>query len=200
MTRIKIQDIQDGSEYKKLSTPGGFLSVPEHTGLVLCADGVQFFKSAKHSIWPILLTVTSLPPNIRMNAENLILAGIWQGPCKPSMSTILSPVLDKISQLKTTGIPVETPRGSRTVKACLLVGVFDLPAKAMATNITQYNGYYSCTNCLDKGEHISRRHIFNPQEAHTPRTESHVQRCARRAEASGNAEFGVKGKSILSAI
>ena len=85
------------------------------------------------------------------------------------------------------------------MKACLLLGVFDLPAKAMATNITQYNGFYSCTNCLDKGEHISRRHIFSPREQHTPRTESHVKRCVRRAEASGNAEFGIKGKSILSA-
>ena len=61
-------------EYENLSTPGGFLSVPEHTGLILCADGVQLFKSAKHSIWPILLAVTSLPPSIRMDAENFILA------------------------------------------------------------------------------------------------------------------------------
>ena len=141
----KLQDIQDGEAYKELSKPGGFLAVPEHTGLIMCSDGVQLFKSSKQSIWPILLTVTSLPPGIRMNSENIILAGIWQGPIKPPMELILSPVLDKISDIKTTGITVSTPGGLRTVRACLLLAVFDLPAKAMATNITQYNGYYSCT-------------------------------------------------------
>ena len=38
-----IQDIQDGAKYKK---PGEFLSLPEHTGLVLCSDGVPLFKSS----------------------------------------------------------------------------------------------------------------------------------------------------------
>lgn len=35
-----IQDIQDGSNYRKLMKPEEFLSVPEHTGLILCSDGV----------------------------------------------------------------------------------------------------------------------------------------------------------------
>jgi len=67
-----------------------------------------------------------------MNAENLILAGTWQGPIKPPMSLILPPVLEKINHLKANGIVVKTPSGLRKVKACLLVGVFDLPVKAMA--------------------------------------------------------------------
>ncbi len=41
-----IKDIQDGEEYKKLMEPGNFLSVPEHTGLILCSDGVPLFKSS----------------------------------------------------------------------------------------------------------------------------------------------------------
>ena len=69
-----------------------------------------------------------------MNAENLILAGIWQGPIK---SLILPPVLGKINHLKANGIVVQTPSGLRKVKACLVVGVFDFPAKAMATTMTQ---------------------------------------------------------------
>ena len=107
----KIVDIHDGRAYQKLSKPGGFLTVPEHTGLVLCADGVQLFKSSKQTVWPILLAVTNLPPGIRMNAENLILAGIWQGPIKPPMSVVLPPVLEKINHLKANGIVVQTPSG-----------------------------------------------------------------------------------------
>ena len=41
-----VEDIQDGSEYRKLMEPGEFLSVPEHTGLILCSDGVPLFKSS----------------------------------------------------------------------------------------------------------------------------------------------------------
>ena len=194
----RIQDIQDGEAYLKLAEPGGFLAVPEHTGLNLCSDGVQLFNSSKQSIWPILLSVTSLPPGVRMNAENVILAGIWQGPIKPPMRLTLPPVLDKIHHIETHGIPVHTPGGQKTVRACLLVAVFDLPAKAMATNIAQYNGYYSCTYCLDRGQHVSGCHLFYPEEEHEPRTQHHVEDSAREAEASGTTVYGVKGKSMLS--
>lgn len=194
----KIQDVQDGEEYLKLTEPGGFLTVPEHIGLILCSDGVQLFNSAKQSIWPILLSITNLPPGIRMNAENIILAGIWQGPIKPPMNLILTPVLDKIHYIKSNGIPVHTPGGKKTLRACLLLAVFDLPAKAAATNINQYNGYYSCTHCLDKGAHVSRRHLFYPDEEHEPRTKHHLQECAREAERKGSAVYGVKGRSVLS--
>ena len=60
--------------------PGGFLAVPEHTGLILNTDGVPIFKSSKMSLWPIYLSVTSLPHHLRMNSDYLLLAGIWSGP------------------------------------------------------------------------------------------------------------------------
>ena len=41
-----IQDIHDGRRYQKLSGPGKLFSVPERTGLILCADGVPLFKSS----------------------------------------------------------------------------------------------------------------------------------------------------------
>ena len=177
--------------------PGGFLTIPEHTGLILCADGVQLFKSSKQSFWPILLSVTSLPPGIRMNAENIILAGVWQGSVKPPMNTILSPILEKINQLHIHGIPVNTPSGLKIVRACLLLAVFDLPAKALAMNFVQFNGYYSCTYCLDEGKHISHTHIFPPEAEHEPRTMTSILDCAKEAEQSARPVLGVKGSSVL---
>ncbi len=41
-----FQDIHDGERYKRQSGPGKFFSVPEHAGLILCADGVPLFKSS----------------------------------------------------------------------------------------------------------------------------------------------------------
>ena len=62
----RLQDIQDKEMYEELMKPGGFLAVPENTGLILCSDGVDLFKSSQQSLWPILLAVTSLPPGIQM--------------------------------------------------------------------------------------------------------------------------------------
>jgi len=40
------QDIHNGERYKSQSGPGKFFSVPEHTCLNLCTDGVPLFKSS----------------------------------------------------------------------------------------------------------------------------------------------------------
>jgi len=63
--------------------------------------------------------------------------------------------------------------------------------------MTQYNGNYRCTYCLDKGEHVSGRLLFLPEE-HETRTIAHVEECAKEAEESGAPVYGVKGNSMLS--
>ena len=74
-----ISDIQDGALYNELQKPGKFLSYPEHTGLMLNTDGVAVFGSAKHSIWPIYLSLVSLSPHLRMRKDFIMLAGVWFG-------------------------------------------------------------------------------------------------------------------------
>ena len=64
-------------------------------------------------------------------------------------------MLGKITHLKDNGILLDTcTANGQELKACLLSAVFDLQAMAMACNIRQFNGYYSCLHCLNKGEHI----------------------------------------------
>jgi len=130
-----------------------------------------------------------------MNVDYLLLAGIWLGPVKPDMQTILQPVLQKIKSLHTE---IHTPQGVKELKAKLLLGVFDLPAKAAAVNMMQYNGKYGCLYCLDEGVHVSHRRIYLPSERHKPRHMSDVLKCAEEAIQSHSAVFGVKGHSVLS--
>ena len=94
VTPDHLCDIQDGLKYTELAKPGRFLSFPEHTGLILNTDGVAVFNSSKHSLWLVYLSVTSLPPHLLMWKDHLLLAGIWYGPVKPKMDTILNPVLE----------------------------------------------------------------------------------------------------------
>lgn len=141
---------------------------------------------------------TSLPPTIRMNAENMMVGALWLGPCKPPMQTLLPPVLSKIETLQTSGIQFQTSEGIKILKAKLLVGVFDQPAKAMVLNVVQFNGYYGCPYCLDKGVHKSHRHLYLPTEPHVLRFQHDIDQWALEAEEILKPVYGVKGTSQLS--
>ena len=78
------------------------------------------------------------------------------------------------------------------------MAVFDLPARASATNFLQFNGSHSCLYCFDKGVHVAHRQLFLPDEDHRPRSKATIERHGRKAERKGTTVFGVKGKSILS--
>ena len=105
-----IHDIQDGEEYKN----DPFFSVPEHTGLIMNTDGIPVFKSSKSSLWPVLLSVTSLPPALCMNKDYIQLAGVWFGPAKPPPAIILPAVLDELRHLHSVGIDASTPDGKKS--------------------------------------------------------------------------------------
>ena len=194
-----IGDIHDGAVIKALMQPGKFLSIPENTGFLLNTDGVPVFKSSKCTLWPVYLAISSLPPYIRMNSDYILLAGVWSGPIKPDIAQLLAPILANIRQLNSKGIAVQTPDGVKRVRAKLLLGLFDAPAKAVATNMKQYNGKYGCTYCTDEGTKIRRNtRVYLPDAPHNLRTAQQVMRWAQRAEESGSAVYGVKGVSILS--
>lgn len=194
-----ICDILDGCKYQDLQKPGKFLSYPEHTGLILNTDGVAVFKSSKHSIWPIYLSITSLPPHLRMKKDFILLAGLWYGPTKPSMNVILEPVLEEINKLKMLGIDVQTSSGTKTVRAMLLLSVFDLPAKSAAVNMKQFNGKYGCLYCEHPGEALKQGcTIYKPNVPCVLRTHELVCQHAEEAVRIGSAVYGIKGYSVLS--
>ena len=188
--------------------------VPEHAGLIMCCDGVPVFKSSgmltnmslnvfvhfiyivAQTLWPVLMYTISFPPAIRMNAENMMVCALWLGPCKPHM-TILPPVLSKIDKLERDGLKFATQEGDRILKAKLVAGVFDLPAKAMALNIMQFNGYYGCPYCLDKGVHKHKRHLYYPDEPHRIRKQKDIKHWAQQAELTSHPVCGIKGFSVL---
>lgn len=80
------------------------------------------------SIWPVLLSIASLPPKIRMNVDYLLLAGIWLGSVKPDMKLILQPIAKKIESLD---IPLQTSEGTKHLKAKLLLGFLLRPWHSM---------------------------------------------------------------------
>ena len=175
---------------------GGFLSCSDNSGLVLSTDGVPVFKSSKGSLWPVYLMITSIPPHQRMRMDNLIVAALWFGPSKPDMKALLHPILENISSINIHGIAV--PGSRRQIRMKLILGIFDLPARAAATSTKQFNGEYGCLYCLDKGKIHNRARIYPPDDDHTLRTSTQMKEWAKEAEKSNTPKYGVKGISPLS--
>lgn len=193
-----LRDVHDGSVVKHLMKPGNFLSFPEHAALMMNTDGVQTFKSAKHSMWPVYFSLCNLPPEIRFNEKFQIVAGAWFGPKKPDMFLFLKPSIEKLNHIMQNGIEARTPVGKKQIKAVVLAGIFDLPAKATVVNMKQFNGEYGCLYCVDPGKILyGNLRIYPPNAPHRPRTEQDMIESAAKAEAQGSAVFGIKGHSVL---
>ena len=189
-----MKDIHDGSVFQQLMINGGLLSTPENVGLILSSDGVPVFKSSKGSLWPVYFMITNIPPHQRTRMDNLIVAGLWFGPTKPNMDILLQPILKNVSSVNQKSAGIQT---AVCLQPFILLGVFDLPAKASATNTKQYNGEYGCFYCLDKGHVHNRARIYPPTDSHTLRTTEKMKAWALKANQLNTPQYGVKGTSVL---
>ena len=43
-----------------------------------------------------------------------------------------------------------------------MLGIFDLPGKAAALDMKQFNGEYGCSVCLNPGVHQNGAHVYLP--------------------------------------
>jgi len=146
-------DIYDGELYKSYFNSDGPLSNPDNISFTFNTDGAAVFKSSNISVWPLFMVINELPYRLRMKKENMILAGLWFGSNKPEMGTYLKPFLDTFIELE-NGIEMSSPdkESTFTMKAYLLCGTADLPARCILCNGMQYNGSYSCWKCLQPGK------------------------------------------------
>ena len=88
-----VHDIVDGAFYRnKLNQETGrFIT------LTLNVDGVQPHKGSDSSIWPVLLVVNQIRRRKRYSLENVILAGVWPGPKRPSRDEMATFLLKELS-------------------------------------------------------------------------------------------------------
>lgn len=200
-----IHDIYDGNLYKRLFNSGQ-LSNPNNISFICNTDGVPLFKSSRFSLWPLYLAINEIPMKKRFLKENMILAGLWYGKTKPSMWSFLKPFYESLRDLEEVGVKFYSPDcGEFMCKSFLICGTFDLPARALVCNSTQFNGQFGCWKCLQPGGTVStekggRVHAFqfSDYDKENVRTSQEVLRDAVNATLSGKVSNGVKGPSWLS--
>ena len=212
ITRTKLsndnyEEIYDGTVYKELSQPGEILSDPRNISLSWYADGVSIFKSSKSELWPFYLTINELPYNDRAKVSNALLTGIWFGKVKPQPGIFLEPLRADVTRLH-QGVNLSwgiNPVHDITVKATVMCGTADIPAKALFLDFKGHNGTYGCAKCKIQSVNIRRGLNIYPYRGNLEaRTEEETTEHAREAlelPAMGGSPadvFGVKGLSILS--
>ncbi len=150
-----------------------FFSDPHHLALSLFTDGVPLYKSSGVSIWPVYVVILNSPANVRMNASSMILCGIWNGPAKPSMSILLDPILKIMQTLLSVGVQMINTIGTLRVK--VVIGIFDLPAKASVLCTKQLNGKYGCSVCLHPGKRLrNNSRVYVPDSSIQERNHQQV--------------------------
>ena len=202
---LTISDIKDGSLHKSLSEPGQFLSASDTISFTWNTDGVPVFKSSKMSIWPLFLEINELPYKERIHHDNMIISGVWYGDSHPNMNTYLLPLMEKITAFETSGVNIIVDGEEVEVRGTLLCGSCDMPAKAIALNMKQFNSFFGCPKCLQPGENFrtlagGNVHIF-PVNVDNPsgpnRTNESMINDAMEAVRTGKPINGVKGPTAL---
>ena len=194
----RLQDVWDGSGLRPLCVPGRFFANKNNLALSLSTDGVPLYKSSPVSLWPVYLVILNLPAHIRMKAENIIVCGLWVGPTKPIMNLLLEPIAKCLRQLSTLGLTMKTSLGSVTIRAKLVMGIFDLPAKAPVLCMKQFNGEYGCSVCLHPGKRLpNNARVYLPNSVYPERTHAQVIATALEAERTRSCVQGVMGTSPL---
>lgn len=193
-----IEDIYDGALYKSHAQNNNPLSDIFTLSFMWYSDGAPIFKSRKYSLWPLYFIINELPYAERMKEDNVVEAGIWFGELDPVSDLFLRPIYSQLSELQ---VGKEVPINDfemRTVKAFLLCGTCDSPARADFLNHVRFNGEYGGPRCLLRGYSIRGDDLGNtwihPFEGDLQlRSKELHERCAIAAmESIRPSVFGVK--------
>jgi hypothetical protein len=180
-----IGDVFDGLHYKALVSRGFFM---DHRDVALIAsmDGYQIFRQKRDDCWVILLINANLPPETRVQRENLMISALVPGPKAPkNFNSFLRPLVDELKQLQgiiskfyvyytsintslltnSEGVPcVDGKTGASFIlHAHILSWSGDIPALTKIMCTTGHHSYKACRFCFIKGIYSEgSRHIYFP--------------------------------------
>lgn len=146
-------DAHDGEVLKKIASQYKESHV-NILSLCLNIDGANKYKSNTMSLWPIQLSQNYLPPEIRFQTDNIIVAGLYYGKVKMNCRNVMLPLVEELNQLNKHPIKLNIEENEYEFKPIITHCAVDLPAKSMVQEIKQFGGYFSCTFCKIRGEQV----------------------------------------------
>ncbi|KAL7296786.1 hypothetical protein TKK_0010189 [Trichogramma kaykai] len=194
-----IKDIYDGQKYKKFRRSLPYAENESYVTLTFNSDGSPLFKSSNFSIWPIQAIVNEL--SFETRCKNPVVIGMWFGPDKPSMTTLLDPIVKYINGLSTEGIMCTINDERINFKVYAVCCCVDTVARAPMQGLKQFNGFYGCNWCLHPGKTLGeiRSVVKYPLLDDVPERRNELNSLAHINEAlhTGQPVFGFKKASPL---
>ncbi|KAG8178181.1 hypothetical protein JTE90_006319 [Oedothorax gibbosus] len=157
------------------------------------------FKSSRCSIWLIHFVVNEQPPQMRW--ANDVVAGLWVGAGHvPDMILFTNVFVEDVKELSVSPVQwqyKQTIIGSRVFCICACV---DSPARAMLQNTVEYNGYFECSCCLQKGSQVNGCVKYPVQPGDLPKERALEQMIEDMEEAASlvlsGSRLNVNGESV----
>ena len=196
-----VDDIFDGKLYKNICERSN-LKNDYSFSLTFNSDGVPVFKSSSFSIWPILTFINEFPPEYRK--KHMLLAGLWFGSSKPTVTSFFKPFVDEMKKLSCNGFEWLL-NGEKIVSyVYCLVCSCDSVARAMLQNIKQFNGKYGCNWCLHPGTRVEKGkgsvQVYSADGNYSKRNHQDMISHARTSHRKNTEVYGVKGPSAFMLI
>lgn len=193
-----ISDIDDGTLFKKVCEKSSHSTT---LGFTLNTDGANIYKSSKGSLWPVQLYANFLPPNIRYLSKNIIVTTIYYGKTKPDMTTLLYPLAAEIDHLNEKLIHIYKENEIWVFRPTIILGVFDLPARAEVQGMKGPTGKYGCPICLHPGIAVKnlsgRTTIRYVQNSSVKILRTHDDTVFLMSKNAKDSIYGIKSSSAL---
>ncbi|KAL6209524.1 hypothetical protein ACLB2K_020464 [Fragaria x ananassa] len=128
-----------------------FESNPRSLRFGLATDGFNQFSnlSSTHSLWPVILVIYNLPPNVCISSENLMLSLLIPGPKQPGndIDVYLQPLIDDL-KLLWDGVDMYDAysKAMFNLRGILLWTINDFPAYGNLSGLTN-KGEFACPVC-----------------------------------------------------
>jgi hypothetical protein len=165
----------------------------------LNTDGAPLSNSKNHSLWPLFGTILELNSSSREKFSNILIFGVWLDSEKPEYKIFFEKSIERIIKLINKPFSYQ----NLTIRVRCQMFIADLPAKAAALNIKQFNGDFGCVSCIHPGLYNNqfRKMTYPPNETRYPlRDSNEFNEIALLAEETGDEILGIKGKTPFSNI
>lgn len=196
-----INDIDEGELQRRIA-----VTSPYNTTYNFSTDGAPLFHKSKRNFWPLQIILNGLPPEMRF--KYVLLAGLMvvkREPTPALMQLFLTPFVEQVNQLQLKGIDLGLTNDGQPILCTFtpLCCSADSVARAVLQNRLQFNGYFGCSYCYQRGEFFASamRYPFEENEPELRTHDSHMQDVLEfDLSRSLLKSRGAKGTSILSTI
>ncbi|CAF3566635.1 unnamed protein product [Rotaria socialis] len=165
--------------------------------LTIHADGIQLVTTKRKKFYAVTGTILEIPPPHREYARNKLLFVLYFSENEPTPSIIYDNLCQQMRKIINEKFTVISGQ-KFNIKFQLFKA--DLPCRSLSICTKQHNGYYCCSNCLQRGKTVGGTCVYySSDEIQPARSHRDYIDAATEAERNQNqiSVFGVHGKSPL---